>query len=92
MDSYNRDLLLNDDNRKDAKALWDAITIEYSSTKARNCSRAFNKFLNIKCNDGDLKKYLAQFRQSSNELKDIGVKLDDDLLAHMALHHLPEEF
>lgn len=36
MDSYNRDLLLNDDNRKDAKALWEAITLEYSSTKARN--------------------------------------------------------
>lgn len=91
LDPRNRDLIVNDLNRKDPKALWDTIVTEYASKKARNRSRLFTRFLNLNCSDGDLDRFITSFRQIVKEMSDAGVKLDDDLLAHMALHHLPED-
>ncbi|KAG0142674.1 hypothetical protein CROQUDRAFT_47633, partial [Cronartium quercuum f. sp. fusiforme G11] len=91
LDSRNRDLIVNDLNHKDPKELWDAIILEYASKKARNRSRLFTRFLLLNCNNGDLNQYITSFRQITKEMNDAGVKLDDDLLAHMALHHLPDE-
>ncbi|KAG0140363.1 hypothetical protein CROQUDRAFT_53359, partial [Cronartium quercuum f. sp. fusiforme G11] len=45
LDSRNRDLIVNDSNRKDPMALWDSIILEYASKKARNRSRLFTRFL-----------------------------------------------
>ena len=49
MDSRNRDLLINDSNRKDPEAIWMAIRNEFSSKKARNRSRLFTAFLSLNC-------------------------------------------
>lgn len=35
-------------------------------------------------------RYTSSFREITCEISNAGVKLDDDLLAHMVLHHLPE--
>ncbi|KAG0146233.1 hypothetical protein CROQUDRAFT_92847 [Cronartium quercuum f. sp. fusiforme G11] len=64
MDTQNQNLLVNDDNYKNPKALWDVVITEYASKKACNRSRLYTQFLNLNY---------------------------DDLLAHMALHHLPED-
>lgn len=61
LDTRNRDLIVNDANRKDPKALWDAIVTEYASKKARNRSRLFTRFLNLNCTDGDLDKFITSF-------------------------------
>ena len=90
LDSSNRDLFINDDNRRDPQALWSAIQLEYASKKARNRSRLFSRFLSLNCKDGNLSKYTSSFREITREMSNAGVKLDDDLLAHMALHHLPD--
>lgn len=37
-----------------------------------------------------LQNTLVPFREITREMSNAGVKLDDELLAHMALHHLPE--
>lgn len=89
--SSNRDLFINDDNRRDPQALWSAIQLKYASKKARNRSRLFSRFLSLNCKDGNLSKYTSSFREITREMSNAGVKLDDDLLAHMALLHLPEE-
>lgn len=91
LDSSNRDLFINPDTRRDPKALWDAIELEYASKKARNRSRLFTRFLSLSCADGDLAKYTSSFREIVREMSNAGVHLDDDLLAHMALHHLPSD-
>lgn len=91
LDASNRDLFLSPDNRRNPKALWDAIQLEYASKKARNQSRLFTRFLSLNCNDGNLSKYVNSFREITREMANSGVHLDDDLLAHMALHHLPAE-
>lgn len=90
MDSRNRDLLINDFNQKDPQAIWTSIKEEYSSKKARNHSRLFTAFLPLNCRDGNLSRVTTEFRQIISQLSDIGVKLDDDLLAHFILHLLPE--
>lgn len=90
MDSRNRDLLINDTNRKDPQAIWISIKNEYSSKKARNRSRLFTAFLTLNCRDGNLRQVTSEFRQITSQLADIGVTLDDDLLAHYLLHLLPE--
>lgn len=36
LDAKNRDLFINESTRRDPKALWDAIALEYASKKARN--------------------------------------------------------
>lgn len=90
LDSSNRDLFINDDTRRNPQALWNAIQLEYASKKARNRSRLFSRFLSLNCNDGNLSRYTSSFREITREMSNAGVKLDDDLLAHMALHHLPE--
>lgn len=92
LNDRNRDLLLTENNKKDPHALWNAITLEYASKKARNRSCIFTRFLNTNCLDGDVGKYLTMFRQITNEITEIGVKLDDNMLAHIALHHLPDEY
>lgn len=89
LDASNRDLFLTTDNRRNPKALWDAIELEYASKKARNRSRLFTRFLSLNCNNGNLSKYVSSFREITREMTNSGVHLDDDLLAHMALHHLP---
>ena len=38
LDAANRDLFINDNTRRDPRALWDAINLEYASKKARNRS------------------------------------------------------
>lgn len=91
LDSSNRDIFINENTRCDPHALWAAIELGYASRKARNRSRLFTRFLSLKCTDGDLTKYTAAFRETTCEMTNAGVKLDDDLLAHMALHHLPAE-
>lgn len=58
--------------------------------KARNRSRLFSRFLALNCNNGNLSRYTASFREVTREMTNAGVKLDDDLLAHMTLHHLPD--
>ena len=63
LDSSNRDLFINDDNRRDPRALWEAIQLEYVSKKARNRSRLFNRFLSLNCRDGNLSKYTSSFRE-----------------------------
>lgn len=90
MDSRNRDLLINDLNRKDPQAIWTAIRNEFSSKKARNRSRLFTAFLSLNCRDGNLRRVTSEFRQITSQLSDIGVSLDDDLLAHYLLHLLPD--
>lgn len=91
LDSSNRDIFINDNTRRNPAALWNAIELEYASKKARNCSRLFTRFLSLNCNDGNLSEYTSAFREVTREMSNAGVKLDDDLLAHMALHHLPAE-
>lgn len=92
LDSSNRDLFLNDQTRRNPHALWAAIEVKYASKKARNCSRLFTRSLSLNCADGDLSKYTASLREIVCEMSNSGVKLDDDLLAHMALHHLPPAY
>lgn len=92
LDANNRDLFINDDTRRNPQALWAAIELEYASKKARNQSRLFTKFLSLSCSDGNLSKYCSSFREIIREMTNAGVKLDDDLLAHMVLHHLPPEY
>ncbi|KAG0150671.1 hypothetical protein CROQUDRAFT_37845 [Cronartium quercuum f. sp. fusiforme G11] len=48
------DLIVNDSNQKDPMALWDSITLEYASKKARNRSRLFTRFLLLNCTDRNL--------------------------------------
>ena len=91
LDATNRDLFLTSDNRRNPKLLWESIELEYASKKARNRSRLFTRFLLLNCSDGNLAKYVSAFREITREMTDSGVNLDDDLLAHMALHHLPAE-
>lgn len=91
LDSSNRDLFINDSTRRDPYSLWQAIQLEYASTKARNRSRLFTWFLSLNCVDGNLTKYTSSLREIVREMANAGVKLDDDLLAHIALHHLPVE-
>lgn len=86
-----KDLLLTKSNKKDPQALWNAITLDYASERARNRSQIFTRFLNTNFSDGDVGKYLTSFRQITNEMTEMGVKLNDDMFAHIALHHLPEE-
>lgn len=92
LDASNRDLFINEQTRRDPQALWSAIELEYASKKAWNRSRLFTRFLSLSCSDGDLSKYCSNFREITREMMNTGVKLDDDLLAHMALHHLPSEY
>ncbi|KAG0142568.1 hypothetical protein CROQUDRAFT_662360 [Cronartium quercuum f. sp. fusiforme G11] len=80
LDSHNRDLIVNDSNRKDPMALWDLIILEL-----------FTRFLLLNCTDGNLDRYVTSFCQITKEMSDTGVNLDDDLLAHMVLHHLPDK-
>lgn len=91
LDASNRDLFLTVENRQKPQALWSAIQLEYASKKAHNCSRLFTRFLSLNCIDGNLSKYGSSFREITREMANSGVHLDDDLLAHMALHHLPAE-
>lgn len=91
LDASNRDLFLTAENRRNPQALWSAIELEYASKKARNRSRLFTRFLTLNCLDGNLAKYVSSFREITREMANSGVHLDDDLLAHMALHHLPAE-
>lgn len=91
LDASNRDLFLTINNRRNPQALWDAIKLEYASKKARNRSRFFTCFLSLNCQDGNLAKYVSSFREITREMLNSGVHLDDNLLAHMALHHLPAE-
>lgn len=91
LDASNRDLFLTAGNRRNPKALWDAIGLEYASKKARNQLRLLTRFLSLNCNNGNLLKYVSSFREITRAMSNSGVHLDDDLLAHMALHHLPEE-
>lgn len=92
LDSTNRDLLITNLSRRDPQALWNAIKSEYASKRARNRSRLFTKFLTLNCSDGDLTKFTSSFREIVREMTNTGIHLDDDLLAHMALHHLPSEY
>lgn len=92
LDARNRDLFITSLNRRDPQALWAAIELEYASKKARNRSRLFTRFLSLNCSDGNLLKYTSSFREIIREMNNAGVMLDDDLLAHMALHHLPVEY
>lgn len=89
LDSSYRDLFINETTRRDPRALWNVIEVEYASKKARNRSRLVTRFLSLTCNNGDLSKFTASFREIVREMSNAGVKLDDELLAHMALHHLP---
>lgn len=91
LDSSNRDIFINAETRRDPQALWHAIQLKYASRTARNGWRLFTRFLSLRCPDGDLSKYTPSFREIIREMNNAGVKLDDDLLAHMALHHLPAE-
>lgn len=91
LDSSNQDLFINDLTRRDPHALWLAIELEYASKKARNRSRLFTRFLSLNCADGNLTKFTSSLREIVREMANAGVKLDDDLLAHIALHHLPLE-
>lgn len=61
LDSSNRDLFITEHTRRDPRALWLAIKVEYSSKKARNRSRLFTRFLSLTCSDGDLSKFTASF-------------------------------
>lgn len=88
MESRNRDLIINDDNRKDPQLIWAAIKSEYSLKKARNRSRLFTAFLCLNFRDQNLRRVTSDFRQITSQLSDIGVNLDDDLLAHDLLHLL----
>lgn len=91
LDAANRDLFINHITRRDPHALWIAIELEYASKKARNRSRLFTRFLSLNCSDGNLSRYTSSLREIVREMANAGVKLDDDLLAHIALHHLPLE-
>lgn len=91
LDASNRDLFLTNDNRRNPRALWLAIELEYASKKARNRSRLFSRFLSLNCSDGNLSKYVSSFREVTREMANSGVHLDYDLLAHMALQHLPSD-
>lgn len=92
LDASNRDLFITNQTRRNPRALWDAIALEYASKKARNRSRLFTRFLSLTSADGDLSKYCAGFREIVREMTNAGVTLDDNLLAHMALHHLPSKY
>lgn len=89
LDSSNRDRIIKPETRRDPQALWAAIELEYPSKKARNRSRLFTRFLSLTCSDGNLAPYTSSFQEIIREMRNAGVKLDDNLLAHMALHHLP---
>lgn len=91
LDSSNLDLFINDITRRDPHALWLAIELEYASKKARNRSRLFTRFLSLNCADGNLTRYTSSLREIVREMANAGVKLDDNLLAHISLHHLPLE-
>lgn len=61
LDSRNRDLLINDLNRKDPQAIWLAIKNKLSSKKAMNQSRLFTAFLSLNCCDGNLQRVTSEF-------------------------------
>lgn len=92
LNDRNQDLLLTESNKEDPYTLWNAITLEYASKKARNRSQILTRFLNTNCIHGDVGKYLPSFRQITNKMTEIGFKLNNDILAHIPLHHLPDEF
>lgn len=81
LDASNQDLSLTSENRRNPKALWDAIKLEYAPKKACNCSHLFTRFLSLNCNNGNLSKYVTSFREITREMAN----------SHMALHHLPAE-
>lgn len=91
-DASNHDLFINYKAWCDPKALWSEIELDYASKKARNRSRLFTWFLSLTYTNGDLAKYCSEIREIIREMSNSGVKLDDNLLAHMALHHLPSEY
>lgn len=91
LDASNQDLFISDGKWQDTKALWDAIELDYASKKAPNWSWPFTRFLSLNCHDSDLWKHTSSFCEITRQMANSGVKIDENLLAHMALNHLPSE-
>lgn len=88
----NRDLIITEENHKNPKAIWDVIVNLYASTKARNRARVLRKFLSLTCSDKSLRVFIEQFQSCTIEMSAVGVKFEDDVLAHIALHKLSPGF
>lgn len=86
----NRELLVNNENKKDPALLWSSINNHYASTEARNQARVFTKLFSLKCSDDDLGSFISSAKKILNELSAIGVKTDDSLIAFFLLYLLPD--
>lgn len=86
----NRELLVNNINKKDPALLWSSINSHYASTEARNQARVFTKLFSLKCHEEDLSSFISAAKKILNELSAIGVKTDDSLIAFFLLYLLPD--
>lgn len=86
----NRELLVNNDKKKNPALLWNSITGHYASTEARNQARVFTKLFSLKCDENDLVSFISAAKKILNELSAIGVKTDDSLIAFFLLYLLPD--
>lgn len=86
----NRELLVNNTNKKNPALLWSTINSHYASTEARNQARVFTKLFSLKCQEEDLGSFISSAKKILNELSAIGVKTDDSLIAFFLLYLLPD--
>lgn len=87
-----RELLVNDNNRRDPVALWRDIKSHFASTKARNRGRVFSKLFSLSCIGNDISEFINSAKKTLNELSAIGVQTDSEMIAHFLLHLLPLGF
>lgn len=90
LSNCNRELLVNNVNKKDPALLSKSIISHFASTEARNQARVFTKLFSLKCNEEDLGTFISSAKNILNELFAIGVKTNDSLITFFLLYLLPD--
>lgn len=71
--------------------LWKSINEYYASYQTSNCSRAFFNFLNLQFDPKRVKKFITNTRSCLLQILEIGIKMENNIVAYLLLYKFPPQ-
>ncbi|XP_055906834.1 uncharacterized protein LOC129942059 [Eupeodes corollae] len=80
-------------NLRTSKKIWDFLLESYDKKGPRQKTQEFRKLTHLQMSAGEsVAEYVREFKTITNRLKELGAKLDDDLLVVVLLDGLSDDY
>ncbi|PLW49458.1 hypothetical protein PCASD_01967 [Puccinia coronata f. sp. avenae] len=81
--------VIDHNNQKDARKIWQSITNYFASSKASNRARVFKELLRLRFDVNNILGFITELKSTLARFHEIGIEIADDIVTYLIVDKLP---